>query len=635
MAENIVSLEKIVKSFSDKIIFEETSFGIHRNVKIGLVGINGCGKSTFLNIIAGIEPLDFGKITFRNKLTIGYLQQTPQLNNDFTIFEQIYYSENENFVLLRKFHKISYLLEKKYSINLAEEQQQIIEEIERKEIWKIEAKAKQFLSIFGFTDFNRKIKTLSGGERRRIDLAKVLMNEPDLLILDEPTNHLDIDTIEWLQEYFAEYNGTIIFVTHDRYFLDAVCNKIMEINSGKIRFYEGNYSEYLQKKQMELIDMHRKETRRVSQLKREMKWLQRGARARSSKPKNHIDRVKELIDKSYLTTNQDLDISFMTKRLGKTILEINNLSKSFDSKNLFLNFSHVFQKNDRIGIIGANGCGKTTLIKLITTKMKADVGNIKIGINTQIAYFQQNHDEFSEDMSVIDYIKQYSHNIRTADGQLHSASQMLKTFLFDGKMQQSRVSSLSGGEKKRLYLMKSLMFGSNFIILDEPTNDLDIKTLEILETYLDAYNGCVLVVSHDRYFLDRVIDYLFIFEEDGIRKFPGNYSDYLLVKRFKKEEEAIIEKETKKQELKTKVKIKKKTKLTFNEKKELQKLEMEISDLEETQSKLFQKMEQESATLTHIDFAEISQKIKENEEFLFSKMERWEELENIKAELEK
>ena len=604
--KNVISVENLYKEFPGKIICENETFGIHENDKIGLIGINGCGKSTLLKMLADTESPDSGKITFRNNIKIGFLPQIPDLNPEFSIYEQIYQSDHPAFALLREFHKNG-------------GQTGTAEKIEAIDGWKIEQKAKSYLTKLGFDDLDKKIGLLSGGQKRRVDLARVLMDEPDILILDEPTNHLDIDTIEWLQNYFAEYKGIILFVTHDRYFLDTVSNKIMEIEKGKFRFITGNYTHYLKQKEILLVDENRKETRRKAQLKKEMKWLMRGARARTSKPKNHLDRVKELIDKSYLSNDAEMDISFVNKRLGKSILEINSVSKSYD-KTLFSNFSHIFQKNERIGIIGANGCGKTTLLKLITKEAEAETGKIKVGMNTSFSYFKQEVDDFSKNISVIDYIRSFAENIRTTDGVQHSAKEMLQRFLFDGKMQQNKISSLSGGEKKRLYLLKSLMFGSNFIILDEPTNDLDIKTLEILEDYLDAFKGCILVVSHDRFFLDRVTDYLFIFEEEGIRKFPGNYSDYLLVKRFKKEVKQSGKPE--------KIREKTKAKLSFNEKRELESLETEIPKLENELVNLDKKIEEEAANLKAEDFKEITTRQHEIEKKLEEFTERWCELED-------
>jgi len=621
LSKNLISIENLQKSFSGKVICENESFGIFDNEKIGFIGINGCGKSTLLKMLFHIEEPDFGKITFRKGIRVCYLDQVPELNPELSIYEHIYFSNHPEFILLREYHRILEKMELNPDSVLQTELQKIIRKMDAKNVWKTEIKAKSFLTKFGFSNFYEKIKTLSGGQKRRLDLARVLMDNPDVLLLDEPTNHLDIEIIEWLQDYLSNYKGTVIFVTHDRYFLDAVSDKIMEIENGKIKFYKGNYSNYIRRKEQELIDLQRKETRRSAQLKKELKWLQRGAKARTSKPKNHLDRVKELIDKSYLSDDAELDISFMIKRLGKTILEIQNVGKKYGNLKLFMNFNHTFQKMERIGIIGANGCGKTTLLKLITNEENPSSGKIKIGVNTKFSYFKQDIDEFNKDQSVINYIRKYADNIRTADSTLHSASEMLKKFLFAGKMQQNKIKSLSGGEQKRLYLLRSLMFGSNFIILDEPTNDLDIKTLEILEDYLDAFKGNILVVSHDRFFLDRVVDYLFIFEEDKIIKFPGNYSDYLLVKRYREEIKQEKEK-AKKERIKSK-----KDKLSYKEKKELQFLETEISKLELKQKQFEQKIENEAANLNYKDFTPITSELKEIEKKHTKLTERWLELE--------
>jgi len=623
LSRNLISVENLKKSFSEKIICNNNSFGIFENEKIGIVGINGCGKTTLLNLLYGLEPADSGNITFRNDLKISYLRQIPHLDEDKTIYEEIYYTDHPHFILLRKYYKILNELEANPSRSIENEHHQIVKKLDMVDAWKIEVKAKSILDKLGFDNINLRISTLSGGQKRRIDLAKVLMDSPDVLFLDEPTNHLDLDTIEWFQDYLSNYNGTILFVTHDRYFLDAVSGSILEMDNGEINFYRGNYSYYIQKKKLKEIDNQRKETRRKAQLKKELRWLQRGARARTSKPKNHLARVRELIDKSYLSNSKDLDISFKTKRLGKTILEIRNLSKQYGDNVLFKNFNHNFQKLERIGIVGPNGCGKTTLLKCIMNEISPDEGSVKIGVNTSFSYFQQNIHEMEDNQTVLGYIQEYAHNIRTADGVLHSASEMLKRFLFDGKMQQSKLVNLSGGEKKRLYLLRSLMFGNNFIILDEPTNDLDIRTLEILEDYLDAFKGCIIVVSHDRYFLDRVTDHLFIFDEDRIIKFPGNYSDHLLVKRYREEEKKNNRTKSNKKG-KTAKQIR--TKLSYNEERELILLEEEIEKTQKQINNLNFKIDQEAATLSAKDFKDITQKLKELQDNLDKAELSWLEL---------
>ncbi len=626
LSKILISCDQIVKKFPDKIVSNNNTFGIHENDKIALIGVNGCGKTTLLKMIFGIEPPDSGQIIFRNNITVSYLPQNPNLNDDLTIKEQIYQIDSREFEILRKWHSLSDELALNYSETLQTELDEINKLMDSLDVWKYEININNFLTKLGITEINQKISTLSGGQKRRVDLARVLANSPDILILDEPTNHLDINTIEWLQNYLADYKGTLLFVTHDRYFLDVISNKIMEIENGNFKFYHGNYSYYLEKKQNEFVDLQRKETRRNAQLKKELKWLNRGARARSSKPKNHLDRVKELLSKSYLTENAEMSISFQSQRLGKTILELKNVSKTYSGKELFKPFSHNFQKLERIGIIGDNGSGKTTLLKMITGDVKPDTGSIKVGLNTKFAYFRQNVNDFNENISVEDYIKRKASNIRTADGILHSASEMLEKFLFTPKMQRNKISSLSGGEQKRLYLLSSLMFGANFMILDEPTNDLDIQTLEILEDYLDAFKGCLLIVSHDRYFLDRVTDYLFIFEDRIIKKFSGNYSDYLLVKKFQKEEKEQKENKSYK-------KNKLKTKLSYNEEKELESLTAEMESLELEIENLKNKMENEAQILSYQEFDELSKILNQKETKLESVSEKWLELEEKKESL--
>lgn len=617
MSKIILSVENLSKAFAEKTICHNATFGIHEGDKIGLIGINGCGKTTLLKMIAGKEPVDTGNIILRNEMRIGYLPQIPELNPELTVEEQILSAHYEPLQLLKRYYELT---SNTADASGNEEAAQLLLRIQSSNAWEAELKAKQYLTKLGFTDLTQKIAHLSGGQKRRVDLARVMMEEPEVLLLDEPTNHLDIDTIEWLQDFLESYAGVVIFVTHDRYFLDAVCTRILEIENGLFRFYQGNYSAYIEQKEQQLIDLQRKETRRTSQLKREMQWLRRGARARSTKPKNHIDRVKELLSKSYLTTDAQMDISFSSKRLGKTILDMRNVSKSYGSP-LFQGFNHTFQKLERIGIIGPNGCGKTTLLRLITDEEKADEGTIQAGINTHFAYFRQDPAQFDESQTVLEYITQQAEQIRTEDGILRSASEMLQRFLFDGKMQQSKISSLSGGERRRLYLLRALMFGSNFIVLDEPTNDLDIKTLEILEEFLDAFRGCLVVVSHDRFFLDRVTDYLFIFEESGIRKFPGNYSDYLLVKRYQEEEkkeEAI--------RIKTRQKTSK-TKLNFNELRELAYIEKEMEQHRTEQEQLARRLLQDASSLKAEDYANISRRQAVLETTMEKLELRWLELE--------
>lgn len=494
----ILTLDHVSLAYGERQIITDAGLGIHAGDKIGVLGINGSGKTTLLRLLSGNLAPNSGSITPRKDLKIGYVEQDPPFSQGLTVMQHL-----------------------------------LPEDLKEQ---RAEHVYKALLHRLGIDTYDKPMHLLSGGQRRKVDIAKVLATEPELLVMDEPTNHLDLDTIEWLQDYLSSLKTALIFVTHDRYFLDAVCNRILEVEQCKLYFYEGNYSDYVKGKLLRTQDSARKETRRQAQLSKELAWLGRGAKARATKPKNHVDRVKELLSKSYLIEQQDLDISFQSDRLGRTILELHKLSKAYGSTPLFEDLDHNFQALERIGILGPNGCGKTTLLRMIVGDVEPDSGSIKLGINTHIAYYKQDEDSFDPALSVYEYIAQYAETIRTGDGSKVSATEMLNRFLFDGKMQQQKLAALSGGERKRLYLLKSLMFGANFIILDEPTNDLDIRTLEILEDYLDAFKGCLLVVSHDRFFLDRCIDYLFIYDNGKFRKFAGNYSDYLLVKRYEKEE---------------------------------------------------------------------------------------------------
>jgi len=622
--ESILSGVDISKRYTERFILRDVTLGISSGERIGLIGNNGSGKTTLLHLIAGLDLPDSGTFTRKKNLTIDYLPQEPLINLKSTLFEHIYHSDNPDFVLLREYHKLSEQLAYQFENDLLIKQQKLYSEIERKGAWSVEYHALAILNKLGFTRYDIKANILSGGQLRKLDLARVLTYNPDLLLLDEPTNHLDTDIIEWLQDHLINYQGTVIFVTHDRYFLDSVSTRIIEIEDSNIHSYKGTYSFYLQQKELQIQDRVRKESRRASQLKKELKWLARGAKARTSKPKDHVDRVMELLDKSYLTDDKDIELTFPSHRLGKTILEIGNISKSYDLP-LFEDFSHIFQKHERIGIIGNNGTGKTTLLKILTGELRTDSGNIKKGINTHFAVFEQQQEDLPADMTVTGYIKSVCENIRTSDGKVRHVSEVLERFNFTGKEQQRKLSTLSGGEKKRLQLLKSLIFGANFIILDEPTNDLDIRTLEILEDYLDSFEGCLLVVSHDRFFLDRTIDYLFIFDGVKIRKFAGNYSDYLLVKKYFAEENLdTVRKSLKKRMLSRPEK--KSNKPSFKVVRELQQLETNISDLEKRKADLDSKIATESNKLKAEEFKKISDELYMIEKKYLEYLERWEKL---------
>jgi len=581
MNEVLLTLEDVSCLYGERTILQGISLGIHTSEKIGIVGINGSGKTSLLRIISGLIKPATGTVTSRKNLKVCLLEQDPQYHPAVSVLQHTYPLQGE---ITDEFHY------------------------------------KSILSRLGINNYNEKMGELSGGQRRKADLARVLAADPDLLLLDEPTNHLDLETIEWLQNYLVNNSIAVIFVTHDRYFLDAVATKIIEIERTRLYTYEGNYSAYIKGKLIRATASQRKEIRRQAQLKKELDWLNRGAKARTSKPKDHIDRVKELLSKSYLISHQDLDISFQIDRLGKTILELHKLSKSYSGKALFTGIEHNFQNMERIGIIGPNGCGKTTLLKIIVGEEKPDCGTVKTGVNTHFAYYKQDEDSFDPNLTVYDYIAQFAEVIKTAEGNKVTATEMLKRFLFDGKMQQMKLSALSGGERKRLYLLKALMFGANFIIMDEPTNDLDIRTLEILEDYLDAFKGCLLIVSHDRFFLDRTVDYLFIFQNGKLRKFAGNYSDYLLVQHYE-QENTTEKKETVDKHPKRTLKG-----LTYNEQRELARIEKEIETTENQLLELDNKLNDFSGALTPNDYTQISISLQELENIHQKLLTRWLEL---------
>ena len=584
-SEVILTVENLSLQLGSKVIFAELNLGVHNGDKIGIVGINGSGKSTLLRLLAGnLEPTT-GTIVKRRDLTLGWLPQNEPFPAEETILQ---------YVLNQNLSRTSVPEEHRY---------------------------KAMLSLLNLSDWNKPLSLLSGGERRKAGLAKVLAREPDLILLDEPTNHLDLATIEWLQDYLTKSRKTLLFVSHDRYFLDAVSNRILEIEHSHCYITEGNYTDYVEQKLIRLTDQKRKEIRRQAQLKKELDWLKRGAKARTSKPKDHINRVQKLISQSYLISKPELKISFLMERQGKTILELHNISKSFEGKLLFQNLEHIFQAGEKIGIIGPNGCGKTTLLKIIAGEIKPDTGTVKVGVNTRFSFFSQEVENYNPDLSVFEYLTQYSEVIQTQSGLKLTAKEMLKRFLFDDKMQQQKLASLSGGELRRLFLLKSLMFGANFIILDEPTNDLDIQTLEILEDYLDDFKGCLLVVSHDRFFLDRCVEQLFVFEKDGIRKFPGSYSDYLLVRNYQKEE-----KENKKPTLNITPKSQRQSRgKSYKEQRELELLTQEIENLE-VQIKNLEDSLNSSPALTHLDYLRISKELENLNKLYQQKLQRWFEL---------
>lgn len=490
---NLLTMEHITKAYTDRVLLNDVAFSINENEKIGVIGINGMGKSTLLKVAAGIEPYDEGKISIGNQVKICYLPQTPEFEEGTTVLRAA-----------------------------------IADNVNELNQWTIEADARSMLNKLGFYDYDEKVEHMSGGQKKRIALVNALLTPADILVLDEPTNHLDNAMSEWLEEYLIGFRGAILMVTHDRYFLDRVATRIVEVDQGKLYSYPGNYSEFVKLK-AERQDMAlATERKRKSLLRTELEWLGRGARARSTKQKAHIDRIKAMQEIKDIQEEKKVVLDSVASRMGNKTIELQNISKSYGARKLIDDYSYIFLKNDRIGIIGPNGCGKTTLLKIINGIVKPDNGTIEIGQTIRIGYFSQENEYMDASMKVIDYVKEVGEYVTTSDGKI-TASQMLERFLFDGAMQWSKIEKLSGGEKRRLYLMRVLMSAPNVLILDEPTNDLDISTLTILEDYLDHYQGIVIIVSHDRYFLDRTVNRIFAFEDGGVLKqYEGGYTDYAL-----------------------------------------------------------------------------------------------------------
>ncbi len=587
---SIFTLQAVKKDFGIKEILKEASFSIDTTDKVGLIGTNGSGKSTLLKAIAGLESIDSGQILVNSGVRIVYLPQQPDLDENNTVLEQVFADSGEQMALVREYEEISDKLAHypDDTDQLMSRLSTVMQKMETSDAWEVETKAKIILTKLGISDFEAKIGTLSGGYRKRIALAAALLSEPDVLLMDEPTNHLDALSVEWLQSYLNRYRGAILLITHDRYFLDRVTNRIIEIDRGDIYSYSGNYSYYLEKKALAEDSAVSTQRKHQGLLRRELEWLKKGPKARSTKQKARIDRARQLQATEFKEVQGKVDISTVSRRIGKKVIDLNNVTKSYGERTLIKDFTYEFSPEDRIGIIGGNGAGKSTLMDIITGRIKPDSGEVEIGTTIHIGYFDQHSEELlaalDENQRVIDYIKEEGEFIKIADGTQISASQMLERFLFPGNQQYSPIKMLSGGEKRRLFLLRVLMGAPNVLILDEPTNDLDVQTLAVLEEYLEDFSGCAIAVSHDRYFLDRTVDTIFALEDGGsIRQYPGNYSVYLDYK--KAEEEAatptvVKEKAPVERTYKQPVKDNKSRKLSSKEKREYEMLEGKIAQLE-------------------------------------------------------
>ena len=622
MAVPYLQVDNLTKSFGDLVLFENISFGIAEGQRVGLIAKNGTGKTTLLNVIAGKEGYDNGNIVFRRDLRVDYLEQDPQYPEELTVLEACFHHGNSTVELIKEYERC---METDGHPGLDE----LLVRMDQEEAWEYEQKAKQILSQLKIRNFDQKVKQLSGGQLKRVALANALITEPDLLILDEPTNHLDLDMTEWLEEYLRRTNLSLLMVTHDRYFLDRVCSEIIEIDNQQIYQYKGNYSYYLEKRQ-ERIEAKSVEIERANNLYRtELDWMRRMPQARGHKARYREDAFYELEKVAKQRFNNDnVKLEVKASYIGSKIFEADHLFKSFGDLKILDDFSYIFARYEKMGIVGNNGTGKSTFIKILMGQVAPDSGTVDVGETVRFGYYSQDGLQFDEQMKVIDVVQDIAEVIELGNGKKLTASQFLQHFLFTPETQHSYVYKLSGGERRRLYLCTILMRNPNFLVLDEPTNDLDIITLNVLEEYLQNFKGCVIVVSHDRYFMDKVVDHLMVFNGQGdIRDFPGNYSDY----RDWKDAKAQKEKETEKpQEEKTaRVRLNDKRKMSFKEKREFEQLEKEIAELETEKVQIEELLC--SGTLSVDELTEKSKRLPEVNDLIDEKTMRWLELSEIEG----
>lgn len=610
-----LQVDNLSKSFNEKLLFENISFGVHKGQKIALIAKNGTGKSTLLKIISGLESMSSGSIVMRNDLTYTYLDQNPIFDESLSVLEGVFTSSKSIVKVIKEYEEALVLDDKKRLSDA-------IDLMDYNNAWDYEAGIKQILAQLEITCFNQKIGELSGGQKKRLALASVLISEPDLLILDEPTNHLDLDMIVWLEKYLERSNCTLLMVTHDRYFLDRVCNDIIEIDEGKLFRYKGNYSYFLEKRNDRIENETVVVERAKNLFRKELDWMRRMPKARTHKSKSRIETfydVKEIASSKRIEKKIKMDLK--GTRLGKKIMEINYISKSFEDVKLLENFTYTFKRNEKIGIVGKNGYGKTTLLNILTGLMAPDSGTVDVGETVLMGYYKQDGIQFNEEQRVIDIAKEIAEVVKMSDGRKVSAGEFLKQFLFTAEMQYTQVAKLSGGERRRLYLMTVLMKSPNFLILDEPTNDLDILTLNVLEDYLTAFNGCVLMVSHDRFFMDKIVEHLFVFEGNTVvRDFPGNYSRYLDYKEIKEEQARKMLPKTEKQG-KGKAATELPKKLTYKEQKEFEALETDIAQLETEKKQLEAALY--DGSLKHDEILEKSNRMGEVLKLIDEKTDRW------------
>ncbi|WP_426348092.1 ribosomal protection-like ABC-F family protein [Alloiococcus sp. CFN-8] len=631
---NIISLENISKSYSEKTLIDNISLGINEGDKIGVIGVNGTGKSTLLKIIAGLETSDSGTMIKTNNARVEYLSQDPPYEETATVLQQLFKGSSPELTLIREYEEVLEALEE-----VAIEEQEALNkrllrlqgQIDNQGLWDLESEGKSLLTKLGITEFKAKMGTLSGGQRKRVALASALITPCELLILDEPTNHMDNDTIEWLESYLNSRKGALLMVTHDRYFLDRIANRIVELYSGGLYSYEGNYTVFLEKKiEREQLEAAM-EDKRQNLLRKELAWVRRGAKARTTKQKARLQRFDELSGKEVIEKPQDVEMSSLSSRLGRKVVEIEGLSKEMGGKKLLDNFTYTLLRDDRIAIVGPNGVGKSTFMKLVAGELKADAGHIDIGETVKLAYFSQETSHMDEEMRVIEYVREEAEYIQVSDSEKISASSLCERFLFDSTMQWTPIGKLSGGEKRRLYLLRILMKAPNVLLLDEPSNDLDIETLKILEDYLDGFKGAVMVVSHDRYFMDRICNKIFSFEGQGrVNVFYGSYEDFYQEKLIEEQERKLQERQEdskKKSQPSEEKKKDKPLKFTYKEQKEFEEIDGVIAALEEEISNLEEAVEKNSTNFERLQ--ELLTEKEEKEALLEIKYGRWEYLNEL------
>lgn len=595
----ILTLENITKSFGDKTLLDNVNLYINDNDKIGFVGVNGTGKSTLLKIAAKIEESDSGRVIRSNDVRIGYLPQVPEFEDNVTVLEQVFINANSETKLL------------------------------------LEYEAKTILNQLGITEHDKDVSLLSVGQRKRVAIAGVLVNPCELLILDEPTNHLDNDMIIWLENFLTRYNSAILMVTHDRYFLDRISNRIVELDKGNMYSYEGNYSKFLELKALREESELSSERKRQTLYKKEFAWIQRGARARGTKAKGRIQEFEKLKEQLGTDIDEKLELSSVSSRLGKKTVEINHITKNYDDKKIINDFEFILLRNARVGIVGPNGAGKSTLMNIIAGKIKPDSGNVDIGSTVKLGYFTQEADDVDVSLRVIDYIKSIAEIVETKDGKI-TASQMLERFLFPPDVQYNNIERLSGGERRRLFLLSVLMKAPNILLLDEPTNDLDIDTLTILEDYLEDFDGAVITVSHDRYFLDKVVNTILALPGDGsgfVKEYNGGYSDYMTARAAEERRSGVEkQKEDKKENIEIREKTKK-LKFTFKEQREYETIDADIAELEAQISELENQLDKHAAD--YVKLQELMDEKLKTEHELEEKMSRWVYLNDLAEEIER